>query len=113
MFNPHLPTIKMVAGDTCPMRFRALDLSNSLVEFGGCIAYLSLSPYVNESDTPIYSARTSVITDGELSFEIPARVTVDLRGKYVYQLFLSNGRESEIYTGHLIIYANRHKSVVT
>lgn len=112
MFNLHLPTVEIIAGDTCPFIFNVSDLSHMEVETSNCVAYLSISPYVNESEDPLYSAEQNTITNGELIFEIPAEVSVNLRGKYIYQLFLSNSRQTEIYEGYLVVYANRNKAVV-
>lgn len=112
MFNPQLPTITMIAGDTCPFSFRAEDVGHAIIDGVNCTAHFSISPYVNESDTPVYSATSTTITNGELAFDVPPSATVDLRGKYVYQLYISNGRQSEIYEGHLIIIANRNKAVI-
>ena len=112
MFNLHLPTVEMIAGDTCPMMFKMSDMTRMEIEFGSCTAHLSISPYVNESDDPVFEASTTQFSDGVLTFEIDPVSTINLRGKYIYQLYLSNGRENEIYEGHLIIYANRNKNVV-
>ena len=113
MFNLRLPTIEIIAGDTCPFVFQIQDVTHLDIASGTCDAYFSVSPYVNESDTPIISVQQTALTSGLLNFSIQPSDTVNLRGKYVYQLHLSNGRQSEIYGGHLIVYANRNKSVIT
>lgn len=112
MFNVHLPTVEIIAGDTCPLVFNVFDLTHMEIEADRCTAHLSISTYVNEGEAPIYTDTKTSIKNGELVFEFPPNVSVDLRGKYVYQLFLSNGRQTEIYEGHLVVYANRNKSVV-
>ena len=113
MFNLHLPTIEMIAGDTCPFTFQVQDNTHVDVASGNCSAYFSISNYVNEDSDPVVAISQTNIKSGLLVFELSPADTVDLHGKYVYQLYLSNGKSSEIYGGHLIIYANRNKSVVT
>lgn len=113
MFNPLLPTIEMIAGDTCPFVFRMEDISHATIDLVNCSACFSISPYVNETDTPVFTATATGISNGELIFDVPPSATVDLRGKYVYQLYISNERESEIYEGHLIIHANRNKAIIS
>lgn len=112
MFNLHLPTIEIIAGDTCPFTFQVQDMLHLDVTTGNCSACLSISTYVNDSSDPIKVFTQDNIASGALTFEISPADTIDLRGKYVYQLYLSNGNKSEIYGGHLIVYENRNKSVI-
>lgn len=112
MFDLCLPTLEMIAGATCPFQFRVQDLTHLDVTSGQCTAQLSISSYVNDSDKPLAIFSSSSISNGVLSFEILPKDTVKLHGKYVYQLYLSNGRKSEVYSGHLIVYANRNQSVI-
>lgn len=113
MFNLHLPTVEIIAGDTCPFVFNLDNMSHMNISGVRCEAHLSISPYVNDGEDPICTVSQYVIEDGELIFEIPPSASVNLRGKYVYQLYLSDGDQSEIYEGFLIVYANRNKSVIS
>lgn len=113
MFNLHLPTIEMIAGDTCPFTFLVRDLTHLDVTSGQCVAQLSISPYVNDRAEPLVVLDSAAISGGMLAFAAAPEDTVHLRGKYVYQLYLSNGRNSEIYSGHLIVHANRNPAVIT
>lgn len=113
MFNLHLPTIEIIAGDTCPFTFQVQDLTHLNVNSGNCSAYFSISTYVNDGSEPVVSLSKTKISSGVLTFEVSPAATVNLRGKYVYQLYLSNGQKSEIYGGHLIVYENRNKSIIT
>lgn len=112
MFDLHLPTIEIIAGDTCPFVFSIQDIAHMDITTKTCSAYFSISPYINESDTPVVSKTQTAITAGVLTFDITPQDTAKLCGKYVYQLAISNGRQSEIYGGHLIIYANRNPSAL-
>ena len=113
MFNLHLPTIEIIAGDTCPFVFDVQDSTHINVASSNCTAYFSISTYVNEGSDPVVSVSQSNISTGSLIFELAPSDTIDLHGKYVYQLYLSNGESSEVYGGHLIVYENRNKTVVT
>lgn len=106
-----LPCISMVAGTTCPVSFSVKDFNDRTVWGSDLKAYLSLTPYVNESDAPLVDLATVLNgSDGNVTFEIPAEQTKDLRGKYVYQVHLTDGAEHEIYEGYMVIFANRNKS---
>lgn len=113
MFDLHLPTIEIIAGDTCPFVFHVQDIAHMDVTTRTCSAYFSISPYVYESEPPVVSKSQTSISAGELTFDIAPQETASLRGKYVYQLAISNGRQSEIYSGYLIIHANRNPSVLS
>lgn len=112
MFNYSLPTIEMIAGDTCPFEFHVQSSSRLNITSGTCSAYFSISEYINSGNNPIVTATQSNIRNGNLVFDVSPAQTVNLHGKYVYQLMLSNGTQSEIYGGHLVIYANRNKSAI-
>lgn len=115
MFNLHLPTIEIIAGDTCPFIFDLRDITHTDVYTNSCTAYLSVSNYVNDGNGPLvtkaFSSQTLTHED-DLIFELEPSETIDLRGKYVYQLLLRNDKRTEIFEGHLIVYANRNKSVI-
>ena len=116
MFNLRLPTIEMVAGDTCPFIFNLQDITQANIFTNRCTAYFSISSYINETDSPLWQTSKILETideDGDLIFEPAAKDTVDLRGKYVYQLHLSNDTHSEIYNGFLIVHPNRNKTVIS
>lgn len=112
MDNFILPTITMIAGSTHPVSFRVTDLSCSAVYGGSVTANFSVSHYINNADTPIFSlTKTGLDDDGYINLTIESANTVNLSGKYIYQLHLTNGIESEIYQGYLIVLANRNKDV--
>ena len=115
MFNIHLPTIEFIAGDTCPFIFDLRDIGRANIFTSSCTAHLSVSYYINDGSAPIVTKtkRNLTITDAEdLTFELEPADTINMRGKYVYQLMLTNGRDSEIYEGNLIVFANRNAGMI-
>ena len=107
MRKNQLPTIEMIAGETCPFVFRVSDLSHLGVSASACQAVLTVSPYVNDESPPIIHKTANGIVDGVLQMRLDSADTLSLRGKFVYQLQLSDGKEMEAYSGYLIIHANR------
>ena len=106
-----LPAITMVAGATHPVDFQITDYFCMSVDPEEVVGYLSVSPYINLADAPLFSiASTGLDEDGVLRFVIDSDKTLSLSGKYIYQLHLTNGTESEIYEGYLTVLANRNKS---
>ena len=106
-----LPAITMVAGATHPVYFQITDYFCMSVDPEEVVGYLSVSPYINLTDAPLFSiASTGLDEDGVLRFVIDSDKTLSLSGKYIYQLHLTNGTESEIYEGYLTVLANRNKS---
>jgi len=107
MRKNQLPTIEMIAGETCPFIFQVSDLSHLDVSVSSCQAILTVSPYVNDGSPPVVRKTANGIADGVLRMRLDSADTLSLRGKFVYQLQLSDGKEMEAYSGHLIIHANR------
>lgn len=107
MRKSQLPTIEMIAGETCPFVFQVSDLSHMDVSAPACEVELTVSPYVNDDAPPLIRKTAQGISGGVLRMRLDASDTISLRGKYVYQLQLSDGEEAEIYGGHLVIHANR------
>lgn len=105
----HLPTITMIGGTTNPISFRVTDFSHMMVDDTDLTAELSVSHYINDTGSPVFVCSANALDGDILNFTIASSETVDLRGKFVYQLHLSNGVETEIYEGYLIILANRNK----
>ncbi len=107
MRKNQLPTMEMIAGETCPFVFQVSDLSHLNISAPACQAALTVSPYINDGTPPVIRKDAQGISGGVLRMRLDASDTLPLRGKYVYQLQLSDGVEAEIYSGHLIIHANR------
>ncbi len=107
MRKNQLPTIEMIAGETCPFVFQVSDLSHLDVSASACQAVLTVSPYVNDGSPPVVRKTANGITDGVLRMRLDAADTMSLRGKFVYQLQLSDDEGMEAYSGYLIIHTNR------
>ncbi len=115
MFNLHLPTIEIIAGDTCPFIFDLRDINHSDIFTYNCTAYLAVAPYVNDDREPVVSKSITsqkLTNEDDLTFILEPSETIHLRGKYVYQLLLRNDQRTEIFEGHLIVYANRNKTAI-
>ena len=115
MFNLHLPTVEIIAGDTCPFIFDLRDITHSDIFTHSCTAYLSIAPYVNDGGDAVVTKELlsqTLTHEDDLIFELEPSETIGLRGKYVYQLLLRNDKRTEIFEGHLIVYANRNKTSI-
>lgn len=105
-----LPTIEMVAGETHDI---TLNITNTCFDppATNVSATLCLSEYVNNVDTPIIILTANDDdSNGEIKFTFKTSDTINLSGKYVYQIKLTNGDKSEFYNGFIIIYKNRNPS---
>lgn len=108
-----LPSITMIAGSTHPVDFRITDYNCMDVSAGEVTGYLSVSPYINTLDEPLFTVTASGLDEsGCLRFTIASASTVSLSGKFIYQLHLTNGVEADIYEGYLTILANRNKGAI-
>lgn len=106
-----LPAITMIAGATHPIDFQITDYYCMSVDPEEVVGHLSVTPYINLTNAPLFSiTATGLDEDGVMRFVIDSSKTVSLSGKFIYQLHLTNGTESEIYEGYLTILANRNKS---
>ena len=106
-----LPPVTMIAGTTHPFDFQITDYLCMSVDPEEVIGHLSVTPYINLTSSPLFSITSSGLDeDGILRFTIDSSKTLSLSGKYIYQLHLTNGTESEIYEGYLTILANRNQS---
>lgn len=112
MHRNQLPTIEMIAGETCPFVFQVSDLSHLDVSASSCQAVLTVSPYVNDGSPPVVHKAANGIAGGVLRMRLDTADTLPLRGKFLYQLQLSDGKEVEAYSGHLIIHANRARDLL-
>ena len=107
-----LPSITMIAGSTHPVDFHITDYFCLSVNAGEVTGHLSVTPYINTLEQPLFTiTETGLDEDGCLCFTIPSAMTLPLSGKYIYQLHLTNGEESEVYEGYMTILENRNKNV--
>ena len=74
-----LPAITMVAGATHPVDFQITDYFCMSVDPEEVVGYLSVSPYINLTDAPLFSiASTGLDEDGVLRFVIDSDKTLSL-----------------------------------
>lgn len=122
MLNPiyNLPSLDFVGGESKQLVFELSRPSGGPFNADGCTVELSIIGYTNKIGEPI------VVVDGSLSLDesgyyscvianIPAQETVDLFGKYVYQLSIkdSYGLVDIPGQGFMNITRNIHRNFVT
>lgn len=108
-----LPTIEMVGGETHTI---SINITNTCFQepASSITANLYVSHYINDEDDPIFIENTSTNDGhGNITFILKKENTINLHGKYVYQIHLTNGTKSEFYNGFMIIYKNRNKGGVS
>lgn len=86
-----LPQVEFVGGSTQDFAFRCRHYATgSPMDMSGCQAEFSIIEYLDKHGDPLWSSHMTVrelngICD-ELFISIPPEVTVDLWGKYIYQI---------------------------
>lgn len=86
-----LPELTFVGGKTQEFRFHLKEKDGSMYNANYCTANFSICNYSNKVGTPIYSTIPIFLSDGErikhiLKVVIPPEVTINLYGKYIYQI---------------------------
>lgn len=88
-----LPELTFVGGETQEMKFRLKEIDGSLYNAKYCTANFSICNYSNKVGTPIITLTPTFISDGGkiihiLHIVLPAEKTVNLFGKYIYQIVI-------------------------
>lgn len=92
-----LPELTFVGGKTQELNFRLKEMDGSLYNAKYCTANFSICNYSNKVGTPLISITPTFIANpGEsgsniiyiLHVVLPAEKTVDLCGKYIYQIVI-------------------------
>lgn len=96
-YNPYvLPTIDFVAGETQDLSFNIYFYkSNKPYNLEDCLATFSVSSYTNKSGSAIISKSMDIRpgvseTNNNLFVTLTSRDTIDLSGKYIYQITLQD-----------------------
>lgn len=119
-FGTRLPDLTMCGGDTTPWLIKLIQENGNpypIELFSDCNATLSFAPYSN--GTTFRSSKPSsaeVLLTGNfgrdadggaiVTFEPLARDTIDLQGKYTYQISISQGKDSRVMQGIITIKQN-------
>lgn len=113
-----LPTISFVGGETQDFIFHIYHTnSNRPHSLGGCSCNFAIVNHVNRHGAPLLSEPMSIsydeelATDNILSITLNSLDTVDLEGKYIYQITIkdSDGRAEIPKQGYLYITNNINK----
>ena len=113
-----LPTVDLIGGSFRSLTFNTFaDSKSSPYDIRGCIAYFSVSPYINPESGPIIPRRrmdagTVSSSEGEikaayLTVRLSASDTMNLQGKYIYQIAIVNpSGDQDISQGILFVFRN-------
>lgn len=114
MYNPFsLPQWEIVAGATESKKFELFSINRNEQDLPGAVCNFSVTPYVNETETPILSKTFSIEADGEgniciASVELESDDTKNLRGKYIYQLTIRSDKGDIGIPFHGVLYVARN-----
>ena len=91
-----LPELTFVAGDVQELSFRLLERDKSLYNANHCEGNFAICNYSNKIGTPLVSIQPTFISGEEADYKyifhvvIPTWDTIDLYGKYIYQLTIKD-----------------------
>ena len=113
-----LPEISFISGGTEIFHFRLFTAGKNVFNASGANATFSVVSSVNRMGTPIISKSMGVIANNDgvesiLTITLTPSETVELFGKYIYQIILIDfSGEVEIQKGVLRISNNIDKDVI-
>ena len=120
--NPYvLPTIDFVGGETQKLLFNIyFHEGNTPFSLSGCTANFSIVNYLNRTGAPILSKTMQPVLDANITIDNKLTVTllpeetVDLFGKYIYQIIIRDiDGETEVpKQGILYITNNINKNYI-
>lgn len=121
-YNPYvLPTIDFVGGETQKLLFNIyFHEGRTPFSLSGCTANFSIVNYLNRTGAPILSKTMQSVLDADITVDNKLTVTlfpeetVDLFGKYIYQIIIRDiDGETEIpKQGILYITNNINKNYI-
>ena len=110
-----LPTIEFVGGETQKLMFNAYHYqSRDVFDLSGCTYSFSVVSATNKVGTPVITKTGSITESYSISVTLDPRDTVNLYGKYIYQISIkaSNGTIEIPKQGVLYITNNINKTFV-
>lgn len=121
-YSPYtLPTIDFVGGETQDLLFNVYFYKNNKpFSLSGCTSNFSVVSFTNKTGVPILSKQMTSIfndagtSDNVLTVTLQPSETVDLCGKYIYQIIIKdiNGDAEIPKQGILYITNNINKSFI-
>lgn len=116
-YSPYtLPTVDFVGGETQDFEFSAyFHTGHRPFPVDGCTASFSVVSFVNKMGTPILTKSMTIRGDNILAVTLQPADTVNLYGKYIYQISIrdANGTVEIPNQGILFISNNIHKKFIT
>lgn len=121
-YNPYsLPSIDFVAGETQDFAFHVFSSEDNLeMKLSTCTANFSVVSFINRAGTPVISKSMEVQLDSTsnarsiLAVQLSSADTIDLCGKYVYQITIKDEENNTaIQHGLLFITSNINKSFLS
>lgn len=113
-----LPDWDFVGGEYQKRSWTLYRPNGKLQDLAATTVSLSISEYINPSETPILRTTTDVVEDSDgrccvVTFDLQPEWTIDMNGTYIYQLtFKQNGRTMIPFRGMMHITQNIDKWVV-
>lgn len=115
-----LPTVSFVGGSTQELAFHTYFENNGRpLSMSGCTGYFSVAEYLNKS-SPLITKTMDIIesktdaTDNILRVELEPSDTVNLAGKFIYQVTIK-GSEGDVdipYQGIMYVTHNIDKPII-
>lgn len=114
-----LPVLDFVGGSSEQFLFHVYcgDIDQQPYTLAGCTALFSIAHFTNKTGTPLISKEMSIQTgssDGNiLTVKLLPSDTVDLAGKYVYQIMIKDDKNNvDLQQGVLYIHSNINRTAL-
>lgn len=109
-----LPSVSFIAGTTQNFLFKLYQYeSKSPIDVSDGDAQLCVVDFNNRDGTPILTkeiSRTeSSLNDNEILVTLSPDDTIDMVGKFIYQISINNGGTVDAYQGEMFVYTNIDK----
>ena len=79
-----LPTISFIGGEKQDFSISMFLNNTESYDLSDCTAYFSLAEWINKANTVI--SKTMYVSKNNLSIILESNETIDLSGKYIYQI---------------------------
>lgn len=112
-----LPTDRMIAGTTRKLTFQLYEDNMQQIDATGMVARFSISDFTNEINNPIVSKSCTIeVLDDTKSANVVATIdridTLNLGGKYIYQVTINNEGTVSVLKGIMNIDNNFDKLLI-
>lgn len=107
-----------IGGSTEPVRFYLRNQAGEVFDATGYTVYLAISKINNTTAIPEVSKTLTLLVDDDGKYSIAEYVplvadTINLEGKYEYQLTIKDSEVNDSQKGAIYIYKNVNKSVIS